>query len=163
MTALFTPVRDWYVALTRREQVLVGAAAAIAGTILLVFGLILPLGAAHDAAHVRHREAVLAAGNVMAGLDQLENLPPASGGGPVSQAVAQLAASEGLVLQSNEPRGNAGAVVIVPTAAPGSALAFLDLLQRQGIVAEQVTITPAADGSVSLNATLNRAAAGGAQ
>ncbi|WP_066554974.1 type II secretion system protein GspM [Croceicoccus bisphenolivorans] len=155
---LFAPVRDWYVALTRREQVLVGTAAAIAGVLLLVYGLILPLGAAHDAAHVRHRDAVMAAGRVMAGLQQLENAPPARGGGPVSQAVAQLAASEGLVLQSNEARGNGSAVVIVPTAAPGSALAFLDMLQRQGIVAQQVTITPAADGSVSLNATLSRAA-----
>ncbi|RVQ65785.1 hypothetical protein EKN06_12720 [Croceicoccus ponticola] len=156
MTPVITPARDWYVALTRREQVLVGTAAVIAGVLLLIYGLILPMGAAHDAAHVRHRDAVLAAGNVMAGLDQLENTPPARGGGPVAQAVAQIAATEGLVLQANEPRGNGGAMIVVPTAAPGSALAFVDLLRRQGIVAEQVTITPAADGSVSLNATVRR-------
>lgn len=153
---LFAPLRDWYVALTRREQVLVGIAAAIAGALLLVYGLILPLGAAHDEAHERHRNAVMAAGRVMAGLEQLENAPPARGGGPVAQAVAQIAQGEGLVLQSNEPRGNGGAMVVVPTAAPGSALAFIDQLRRQGILAEQVTITPAADGSVSLNATLRR-------
>jgi len=154
----FAPLRQWFAALSRREQVLVGMAAALAGVLLLVYGLILPLGDAHDNAHVRHREAVLAAGSVMAGLEQLENTPEPAPGGPVAQAAAQIAQSEGLVLQSNEPRGNGAAVVIVPTAAPGSALAFLDMLRRQGIVAEQVTITPSADGSVSLNATLRRGA-----
>ncbi|MBB3988894.1 type II secretion system protein GspM [Croceicoccus naphthovorans] len=157
MSAVLNPVRDWYIALTLRERVLVGVAGGLIAAIVLVFGMILPLGAAHDAAHVRHEEAVRASGRVLAGLEALENAPPPSGGGPVAQAVAQIADAEGLVLQSNQARGNDSTVVVVPTAAPGSALAFIDLLRRQGIVAEQVTITPSADGSVSVNATVRRA------
>lgn len=156
MRAVLLRTRDWYAALTLRERVLVGVAGSLAAILLLVYGVILPLGAAHDAAHERHRAAVLAAGRVMAGLEALDGAPPASGGGPVAQVVAAQADAEGLVLQSNEARGNAGAMIVVPTAAPGSAFAFLDQLRRQGIVAEQVTITPAADGSVSVNAVLKR-------
>lgn len=158
MTAIPAPVRDWYFALTFREQALVGMAAVLAGLLMLIYGVVLPLGAAHDAAHARHREAVLAAGRVMAGLEQLQDAPaPIGQGGPVAQLAAQLAEAEGLVLQANDPRGNDGANVIVPTAAPGSALSFLDMLQRQGVIAEQVTITPAADGSVAVSAVLRRA------
>lgn len=158
MKSVWTPARDWFLGLTMRERVLVGVAGALAGVLIVIYGLILPLGAAHDAAHVRHRDAVIAAGQVMAGLEQLDAAPaPKGGAGPVAQAVAQIADAEGLVLQSNDPRGNDSALVVIPTAAPGSAFAFLDMLRRQGIVAEQVTITPAADGSVSVNATVRRA------
>ena len=157
MKAVLTPVRDWYLALTTRERWLVGIAAGLAGALVLAYGIVLPLAAAHDAAHGRHREAVLASGRVMAGLAQLDKAPSAQvGGGPVAQVAAQVADAEGLVLQSNDPRGNDGAVIIVPTAAPGSALSFLDALRRRGLLAEQVTITPAADGSVAVNAVLRR-------
>jgi len=160
MNAVWTPVRDWYGALTARERVLVSIAGALVALLVLIYGVVLPLGAAHDKAHDRHRAAVEVSGRVLAGLEALQDAPPTTAAaGPVAQAVAQFAEAEGLVLQANEPRGNDVAVVIVPTAAAGAALGFLDQLRRQGIVAEQVTITPAADGSVSVNATLRRNAA----
>lgn len=157
MTRAIAPVRDWYLALTMRERVLVGTAGVLAGALLLVYGVVLPLGAAHDAAHVRHDAAVIAAGRVEAGLDQLARTPKGgAGGGAVSPIVAAIADAEGIILQGNQPNGEAGATVAIPTAAPGAALAFFELLRQRGIAAEQVTISPAADGSVSVNATLRR-------
>ena len=60
------------------------------------------------------------------------------------------------MLQSNQPRGNDATLVVVPTARPPAALAWLDGLAAQGIVLEGLTMTPAPDGSVAVNATLRR-------
>lgn len=158
MTAALQPLRDWFAGLSGRERWLVGIAGVLAVLVIGIYGVVLPLGAAHDAAHVRHREAVFASTRVLARLDALDDAPAAAptGTGPVSQAVAAIADAQGLVLQANTARGNDAAQISVATAAPGAALALLDALAAQGIAAEQVTITPAADGSVSLSASLRR-------
>lgn len=160
MRAVIQPARDWFAGLSGRERWLVGIAGVLAVIVVGLYGIILPLGAAHDAAHARHREAVFASSRVMARLEALENAPAprTAGTGPVAQAIAAAADAQGLVLQANTARGNDGAQISVPTAAPGAALALLDALAAEGITAEQVTITPAADGSVSLSASLRRAA-----
>jgi len=152
-------VRTWYFGLTERERWLVGLAAGLAALVLLVFGIVLPLARAHDAAHVRHAAAVEASSRLLAQLTALE--APAPQGrtmiGPVAQVVASSADSAGLVLQSNQPRGNDATLIVVPTARPSSALAWIDSLAAQGVVLESLAMTPAADGSVSVNATLRRA------
>jgi len=48
-------------------------------------------------------------------------------------------------------------VLIIPTARPSAALAWLDGLGTQGLAVEQLTMTPAPDGSVSVSVTLRRA------
>ena len=153
-------LRDWFAALSGRERWLVGIAGVLAVLVIGIYGVVLPLGAAHDAAHDRHREAVFASSRVLARLEALEQAPDAAqaGSGPVAQAIAAAADAQGLVLQANSARGNDGAQISVATAAPGAALALLDTLAAEGIAAEQVTITPAADGSVSLSASQKRVA-----
>ena len=148
----------WYAALTQRERGLVAIALGLAAAVLLVFGVVLPLGAAHDAAHIRHSAATQASARLLAQLAALEApAPPRSSiAGPLAQVVAASADSAGFVLQSNQPRGNDATLVVVPTARPPAALAWLDGLAAQGIVLENLTMTPAADGSVAVNATLRR-------
>ena len=152
--------RTWYTGLTERERRLVAIAAGLAALVLLVFGIVLPLGRAHDAAHVRHAAAVEASSRLLAQLAALV-APGAQRSvvaGPVAQVVASSADSAGLVLQSNQPRGNDATLIVIPTARPAGALAWIDSLAAQGVVLENLAMTPAADGSVSVNATLRRAA-----
>ena len=152
--------QSWFAGLTQRERTLVAVAGGLAAAIVLVFGIALPLGRAHDAAHVRHREAVEVSSRLLAQLAALE-APVARRSaiaGPVSQVVAASADSAGFVLQSNQARGAEGTTIAVPTARPSAALAWLDGLAAQGIVLENLTMTPAADGSVSVNASLRRVA-----
>ncbi len=158
MNAVIQTLRDWFAGLTARERWLVGIAGVLALLVFGIYGVVLPLGAAHDAAHARHRDAVFASSRVLARLEALGEAPAAApaGTGPVLQAVAAIADAQGLVLQANNARGNDAAQISVATAAPGAALALLDALAAEGIAAEQVTITPAADGSVSLSASLRR-------
>ena len=86
--------------------------------------------------------------------------PVASGarlGGTVTcQPSCWSADSAGFVLQSNQAQGAEAATIAVPTARPAAALAWLDSLAAQGIVLDTLTMTPAADGSVSVNASLRR-------
>ena len=153
-------VQTWFAGLTQRERSLVAVAAGLAAAIVLVFGIVLPLGAAHDAAHVRHRAAVEASSRLLAQLAVLETPAsrPAVLAGPVSQVIAASADSAGFVLQSNQAQGAEAATIAVPTARPSAALAWLDSLAAQGIVLQNLTMTPAADGSVSVNAGLRRVA-----
>ena len=150
--------RTWFAGLTGRERALVAVAAGLAAAIVLVFGIVLPLGSAHDAAHVRHRAAVEASSRLLAQLAALE--APAARratlAGPVSQVLAASADSAGFVLQSNQAQGAEAATIAVPTARPAAALAWLDSLAAQGLVLDSLTMTPAADGSVSVNASLRR-------
>jgi len=149
----------WFAGLTRRERTLVSVALGLAAAVVLVFGMVLPLGAAHDVAHLRHSAATQASARLMAQLAALEApAPPRSSvAGPLAQIVAASADSAGFVLQSNQPRGNDATLVVVPTARPPATLAWLDGLAAQGIVLESLTMTPAPDGSVAVNATLRRA------
>ena len=149
----------WFSGLTPRERGLVTIALGLAAAVVLLFGIIFPLGAAHDAAHVRHNAATQASARLLAQLAALEAPAPqrSTVAGPLAQIVAASADSAGFVLQSNQPRGNDATLVVVPTARPPAALAWLDGLAAQGIVLENLTMTPAADGSVAVNATLKRA------
>ena len=150
--------RLWFGELTQRERGLVTIALGLVASLLLVFGVIFPLGAAHDAAHIRHSAATQASARLLAQLAALEAPAPQRStiAGPLAQVVAVSADSAGFVLQSNQPRGNDATLVVVPTARPPAALAWLDGLAAQGIVLENLTMTPAADGSVAVNATLRR-------
>ena len=152
------PAQTWFAGLTARERGLVTVAGGLVAAIVLVFGIVLPLGSAHDAAHVRHREAVETSSRLLAQLAVLE-APPTSRAtlaGPVSQVLAASADSAGFVLQSNQAQGSEAATIAVPTARPAAALAWLDSLAAQGLVLDTLTMTPAADGSVSVNASLRR-------
>ena len=153
-------VRSWYVGLTERERWLVTFAGGLAAVVVLLFGIVLPLGRAHDAAHVRHAAAVQASSRLLAQLAALEAPAPQRTAivGPVAQVVASSADGAGLVLQSNQPRGNDATLIVIPTARPSNALAWIDSLAAQGVVLESLAMTPAADGSVSVNATLRRSA-----
>jgi general secretion pathway protein M len=149
----------WYAGLTARERVLVTVAGALAALIMLVYGIVMPLGSAWDDAAQRHASTVERAGRVLAGLDALKRPAPksAAGGGPFDQQVAASAEAAGLVLQSSQPRGSDVVAIAIATARGPATLAWLDALAAQGIGVESLTVSPAADGTVSVNATLRRA------
>lgn len=151
----------WYIGLTARERVLVGVAGVLVALVVMVYGIVLPLGNALDAAAERHRETTERARRIAAGLDALKRAPQVSRqamAGPIEQVANASAQEAGFVIQSNQRRGSDMAVLVIPTARPSAVLAWLDGLGAQGLAVEQVTMTPAPDGSVSVNVTLRRAA-----
>lgn len=154
------PMMVWYIGVTLRERILVSVAGALAALIVLIYGIVLPVGNALDEAAVRHREATERAGRIAAGIDMLKRAPQGRAAvvsGPVEQVAAGSAQEAGFVVQSNQKRGADMAVLVIPTARPSAVLAWLDGLAGQGLAVEQVTMTPAPDGSVAVNVTLRKA------
>jgi len=149
----------WFVTLSARERMLVSVAGVLGGLIVLIYGVILPVGHAFDAAAMRHAAATERSGRLIAQVRALSAPAPASQvqGGPIDQQVAAGAESAGFVLQTNQPRGNDMTVIVIPTARPAAAMAWLDAMSGHGVVIDTLTMTPSPDGTVSLNATLRRA------
>lgn len=151
-------VSAWYLGLTGRERMLVSVAGGLAALVLLVYGIILPLGHALDAAALRHGETVMRTGRLLETLDTL-NAPAskaAAADGPVDQQVATSAQEAGFVLQSNQPQGSDGTQIAIPGAQATMVLGWLDTLAGRGLSVEALTLTPAPDGTVSVSATLRR-------
>jgi general secretion pathway protein M len=152
----------WFIGLTGRERWLVGVAGGLTALIVLVYGIVLPLGDALDDAALRHREATERAGRIVAGLEALKRAPAVKAAalvGPVEQVAGASAQAAGFVVQSSQRQGSDMVVLIIPTARPSATLAWLDGLAAQGLSVEQLTMTPAPDGTVSVNVTLRRTGA----
>lgn len=149
----------WFIGLTERERMLVSIAGAMIALVVLVYGIVLPVGTALDDAAVRHREVTERAGRIAGQLEMLKAAPSpraAALAGPVEQVAGASAQEAGFVVQSNQRRGSDVAVIVIPTARPSAALAWLDALAGQGLAVEQLVMTPAPDGTVSINVTLRR-------
>jgi type II secretory pathway component PulM len=101
--AMIARVQAWYTGLTTRERTLVTIAGALAGLIVLIYGIVLPVGRAFDAADAPCGVGA-AHGTADGGAAAARCRPagPASrtGTGPVEQAVAASAEQAGFVLQS---------------------------------------------------------------
>lgn len=152
-------VSAWYIGLTGRERMLVSVAGGLMALIVLVYGIILPVGSALDEAAVRHRLATERAGRIAAQIDALKSAPRAKAAalaGPIEQVAGASAQEAGFTVQSNQRRGEDAAVIVIPAARPSAALAWIDGLPAQGLAVEQLTMTPAPDGSVSVNLTVRR-------
>lgn len=153
-------VQAWYTGLTTREWTLVTIAGVLAGLIVLIYGVVLPVGHAFDAADARHVASVQRTERLMAALRLLDARPagPASrtGAGPVEQTVAASAEQAGFVLQSNQPRGSDVTAIVIASARPAAVFAWLDALAGTGVIVDTLTVTPAPDGSIAVNATLRR-------
>lgn len=154
-------LNTWYTGLTERERLLVTVAGAFAGLIVLIYAIIMPVGTALNDASLRHSAAIERSGRLLAQVEALKAPAPqaAAGAGPVDRQVAASAEAAGFILQSNQPRGADSTLIVVPTARASAALAWLDSLAAQGVVVDTLTITPAPDGSVAVNATLRRGGA----
>lgn len=157
MTAALVPLRARWAAFTRRERLLVGIALALAALVVAIWGVLLPLGRAYEAARARHAEIVQASARVGAKLAALDAAPVAAGTTAMGQRLTAAAGQAGLTLQSVDPRGD-GIAVTIAGARPAAVLGWIDSLGRQGVAIDAISLAPAPDGS--LGATVNVRPAG---
>lgn len=146
----------WRQALTLRERRLVDFAAVLTGLVVLVYGVVLPIGAAHDAARERHAAAVQRSAALVAQVELLDAAPAHGAAGALDQRVSATAQEAGLVVQSLEGRGRNRVAVTIAGAPAPVALRWLDHLGRMGLGVEALALRPAADGTVALDVTVVR-------
>ncbi len=153
-------LQNWWTALSMRERWLVGIAGALALGVVL-WGLGRPAVAAFVDLETRHRAAVEREGRVAAKVQLLAQRPAKSVATAVDavaidQYLAQSAGEIGLTLDRNEARGAGQATIAIATARAPILTDWLASLEGQGFVVDQLTITPAADGTVGLTAELRK-------
>ena len=154
-------VQNWWAGLTQRERWLVGVAAVLALAVLL-WALARPAYAAFVDLETAHRAAVEREGRVAAKVQLLAQRPAKSLAAAVDataidQYLAQSAGEIGLTLDRNEARGQGQATIAIATAKAPVLTDWLASLEGQGFVVDQLTITPAADGTVGMTAELRKA------
>lgn len=153
-------LRNWWTGLSLRERWLVGIAGVLALSVLLwVLGR--PVIAAFVDLESAHRAAIEREGRVAAKVQLLAQRPEKSAAATVDavavdQYLAQSAAEIGLTLDRNEARGDRQATIAIATAKAPVLTDWLASLETQGFIVDQLTITPAADGTVGLTAELRK-------
>ena len=143
-----------------RERWLVGVAGVLALGVIL-WGLGRPAVAAFVDLESQHRAAIEREGRVSSKVQLLAQRPSKSVAAAVDavqidQYLAQSAGEIGLTLDRNEARGAGQATIAIATARATVLTDWLASLEGQGFVIDQLTITPAADGTVGLTAELRK-------
>lgn len=155
-------LKNWWAGLSARERWLVGIAAVLALGVL-GWGLGRPAVAAFVDLESRHRAAIEREGRVAVKLALLGAAPAPSvaasaDSGAIDQYLQQSAGEIGLTLDRNEARGADRAAIAIATAKAPVLTDWLAALEAQDFVIDQLTITPAADGTVGMTAELRKRA-----
>lgn len=153
-------VQNWWAGLSPRERWLVALAGVLALGVLL-WALGRPAYAAFADLENRHAAAIEREGRVAAKVQLLAQRPAKSIAAAVDavaidQYLAQSAGEIGLTLDRNEARGGGQATIAIATAKAPVLTDWLASLEGQGFVVDQLTITPAADGTVGMTAELRK-------
>ncbi|MGV3729823.1 MAG: type II secretion system protein GspM [Sphingopyxis sp.] len=153
-------LKNWWAGLSGRERWLVGIAAVLALGVL-GWGIARPAVAAFIDLESRHRAAIEREGRVAAKVALLGARPAKSvaagvDAGAIDQFLQQSAGEIGLTLDRNEARGANQATIAIATAKAPVLTDWLAALEAQGFVIDQLTITPAADGTVGMTAELRK-------
>jgi general secretion pathway protein M len=154
-----TAMIDWFRGRSVREQRLLLAMLAIALPLLLWLLVWRPVDAALTGAWDRHAEAVDRHGRVLAAAEALEagaRPGPTLATGEIAALAGEAAGRSGLTLASAAPQGPDRAAVSIAAGEPRAMLAWLRGLEEQGVVIDDLRMTPAPDGTVALTAVLAR-------
>lgn len=153
-------LQNWWIALSPRERWLVGIAGVLALGVI-IWGLGRPAYAAFTDLEAQHRAAIEREGRVAAKAQLLAQRPAKSLAAAldavaIDQYLTQSAGEIGLTLDRNEARGSGQATIAIATAKAPVLTDWLASLEAQGFVVDQLTITPAADGTVGMTAELRK-------
>ncbi len=151
-------VRQWFAALSQREQYLVAIAGALTALIALIFGIALTVSAI-DEAEASHDAAVERRGRIEA---KLANMALGNGRQPavnltaIDLVITQSAAEQGFDLVK-APGSAAGQLSFrMEQARSPALLAWLAALEAQGIEVRTLALRSGGNGNVTVDAQLRQ-------
>ncbi len=154
-----TGLRNWFLALSRREQLLIGGLAAILTVVIAIYGIILPLDRALDDARTRYSVSLAKAVQVETKVRMLrepENRPAAAAiKGPIEAVVVQSAEAKGFVVENLTQQGGDRVTLSIPSAKPRSLYGWLAELEQRGLRPDSVTIAPQSGDTVSVQLSVS--------
>ena len=152
--------QSWWAGLSMRERWLVGIAGALALAVLIwalgrsAYAAFADLESDHHAAS--EREGRVAAKIELLARRPAKSVAAATDAVAIDQYLTQAAGEIGLTLDRNEARGPGQATIAIAAARAPVLTDWLASLEAQGFVIDQLTITPAADGTVGMTAELRK-------
>jgi general secretion pathway protein M len=157
---MIAALRSWFMALSAREQRLVGIAGGLTALVVLVFGIILPGMSAIDRAEVAHDEAVQRRGRIeasVAGAAGQKVGEPGVGIADIELVVTQSAAEKGFDLLKSAGAAPGQLSFRMDQARAPALFAWLTELEMQGVQVQSITLRGAASGSLTVDAQLQQA------
>ena len=158
---MIAAARNWFLALSRREQYLVGIAGSLTALVVLIFGIILPAMAAIDSARFELDEAVQRRGRIEASAESASQQKPsgqAATSGDIELMVTQSAAEQGFDIVKS-PGGGAGQISFrIDQARAPALLAWLSGLEPQGAEIRSISLRGGASGSLTVDAQMQQVA-----
>jgi general secretion pathway protein M len=149
---------NWYLALSLREKILVGIAAALSFVLVAIYGLYLPLVGLIEAKRIEYRAAlerrVAIEAMVASQTDRSAIVAAPKVSGPIEQLVSQRATEAGFAVEKAEAARDGRVVLAMAQARPPALLKWLAELEQAGIAVEQIDIKTGAIESVAVTATL---------
>ncbi|MEP7348901.1 MAG: type II secretion system protein GspM [Sphingorhabdus sp.] len=155
-------IRIWFTALSLREQWMIGSAAVLAGLLVLIYGLIFPLWWAIDNSIEAHDKAVERRGRIEASVaaargNNTNPVQSPTDGSPLDLVVVQSATEKGFDIIKSPNSASGQFVFRMEQARAPALLAWLDELDGQGIEVRSLTLRPAGNGSLAVDAVVTRA------
>ncbi len=152
-----TALRVWFDGRSLRERRLILAMLALAVLVVLWAGVALPVTDGLASARERHGEAVIRLAETQARVDTIAALArgraPALTGG-LDAAVRASADQAGFALGTLNLLGPDRVQAGIASARPGALVAWVALLERQGLLVDSLQLTNNNDGSVAATLTL---------
>lgn len=139
-------IRNWFTALSRREQILLGTAGALLLISIIVFGVVRPLWLGSFAAKESYTQQAYAAAQLDARFSVLQSAPAPveAPSGSLIEILTSDAAPRGIILSSTNPSAQGGAAVTVSAINPNSFFEWALALEEKGIILAKLTMQPVA-------------------
>lgn len=157
---MIAALRNWFDALSSREQWLVGIAGVLTAIVVLIFGIILPGFAAIDRAEVAHDEAVQRRGRIeasVAGAAAHKAGGPSTSAADIELVVTQSAAEKGFDLIKSTGAAPGQVSFKMDQARAPALFAWLTELEMQGMQVQSITLRGGTSGSLTVDAILQQA------
>lgn len=150
----------WFLARSRREQVLVGILAVLLVLVVGYYGVVRPLDRGVESAKQDFAEEAMRAGRLAAKaqlLSEAGNAPRPVPSGALNVLLAAEAGERGFTLDRNQPAGDARAEIAIGSARAPAFLAWLSDLESRGVLTEQISMRRMDSGAVAITARLAKA------
>ena len=152
-------LRNWFLALSRREQWLVAIAGGLAAWLVLIFGILLPVMTAIDSAKLELDEAVQRRGRIEATVENASRQKPVgiqASSSDIDLVVTQSASEQGLDLLKSASAAPGQISFRIDQARAPALLAWLSGLEAQNIEVVSISLRGGTSGSLTVDAQLRR-------
>lgn len=149
---MIAALKDWFLALSQREKIMIGVLGALCAMILGYYAIIAPFTSAYENAQSRYVEATERQARIAAKVAALT--APADGtvklvAGPLDVFISQNAGEAGFAVGRLDPQSDGTVLLAIDAAKPTALFGWLSELENRGISVEELTVNPGANDTVT--------------